>query len=249
MRTTLCLLLSATVCLADWQDENPYKDDYRRTEAWKMSPSLWTPAAAAYGTYWAKDGRVVLVIDDGQWAARGYTVSTVAAYNAQTVADCVASGGSWSNGACVYPPPPVPPETPDPAPRPVEYFNDLKDNSIWGGAISNGVYFVYPATASPYSRTNDTRLRSSASADANSKSKTLKELKNSAEYTTLINKLAGLDADYFALTNQLSTLDFSKPAWTNKLANILDRLAQCVDGNRDVSKKSVKLVKELAGNQ
>jgi hypothetical protein len=120
MRTTLCLLLSATACLAGWQDENPHKDDYRRTEAWKMSPSLWTPAAAVYGTYWAKDGRVVLVIDDGQWAARGFTASTVAAYNAQTIADCTASGGSWSNGACVYPPPPVVEPTPQQFPTGIE---------------------------------------------------------------------------------------------------------------------------------
>ena len=121
MKYLLTLFLAVNV-FAAWQDEVPQscKGDDIRTFAWLTSPGSWTPAAAAYGSYWAKDGRVVLVIDDGQWAARGYTASTVGAYNAQTIADCAASGGSWSNGACVYPPPPVVEPTPQPFPTGIE---------------------------------------------------------------------------------------------------------------------------------
>jgi hypothetical protein len=72
MRTTLCLLLSATVCLAGWQDENPHKDDYRRTLAWLGEPVAWSnvtitvtdqvpsdeQAQAVYGWYWFLAGKV-----------------------------------------------------------------------------------------------------------------------------------------------------------------------------------------------
>jgi hypothetical protein len=153
MKTTLCLFLSASVCFAGWQDENPHKDDYRRTEAWKMSPDQWTPAAAAYGSYWAKDGRVYLFIDDGQWAERGYTASTVAAYNAQTVADCVASGGSWSNGACVYPPPPVVEPTPQYSATgfegPVLVLNTTDGKGVGVVAEADGSLLTYTDHESP----------------------------------------------------------------------------------------------------
>jgi hypothetical protein len=72
MRTTLCLLLSATVCLAGWQDENPYKDDYRRTEAWLNEATVTSnvtvtvtnqvpadaQAQSTYGWYWFLAGKV-----------------------------------------------------------------------------------------------------------------------------------------------------------------------------------------------
>jgi hypothetical protein len=72
MRTTLCLLLSATVCLAGWQDENPHKDDYRRAAAWLNEPVATsnvtvtvtnqvpadTQAQAVYGWYWFIAGKV-----------------------------------------------------------------------------------------------------------------------------------------------------------------------------------------------
>jgi hypothetical protein len=72
MRITLCLLLSATVCLAGWQDENPHKDDYRRAAAW-LNEAVATSnvtvtitnqvpadaqAQAVYGWYWFIAGKV-----------------------------------------------------------------------------------------------------------------------------------------------------------------------------------------------
>ena len=122
------------------------------------------------------------------------------------------------------------------------------NGSVVGLAVTPSLDVIgYLDHASP--RTGWEQRRDAAIASNQTRMAALRTLKTSTEYTTLTNRLAGLDADYSVLTNQLSTLDFSKPAWTNKLANILDRLAQCVDGNRDVSKKAVKLVKELAGNQ
>jgi hypothetical protein len=155
----LLTLLLAVNGFAGWQDEVPqfYKEDNFKRYQWLTSPSLWTPAAAAYGTYWAKDGRVVLVIDDGQWAARGYTASTVGAYNAQTVADCAASGGTWSNGDCVYPPPLVPSTEPTPlAPSRVVvdelYLRDLATGSLYGKAFKSGSEITWQGTASPWSK-------------------------------------------------------------------------------------------------
>jgi hypothetical protein len=72
MKTTLCLLLSASVCLAGWQDENPHKDDYRRAAAWLNEPVATSnvtvtvtnqvpadaQAQSTYGWYWFLAGKV-----------------------------------------------------------------------------------------------------------------------------------------------------------------------------------------------
>jgi uncharacterized membrane protein len=239
MRITLCLLLSATVCLAGWQDENPHKDDYRRTEAWKMSPSLWTPAAAAYGSYWSKDGRVLLVIDDGQWSARGYTASTVEAYTAQTVADCVASGGAWSNGACVYPPPPVVEPTPQYSATgfegPVLVLNTTDGKGV--GVVADGldlVTYVDHASPRPDAATLAARV-AAAKAERQALRDVLKDIR--VETTNNI-------AD--CVTISASTTNTANAAQGQQIKKLADELA---DTNRQLNRLRKALLDYLRGTE
>jgi hypothetical protein len=239
MRTTLCLLLSATVCLAGWQDENPHKDDYRRTETWKMSPSLWTPAAAAYGSYWAKDGREYLFIDDGQWAERGYTASTVAAYNAQTVADCTASGGSWSNGACVYPPPPVVEPTPQVYPAgiesPVLVLQTADGKGI--GVVADGLDLVtYIDHTSPRP---DAATLAARVAAAKAERQALRDVLKDIRVETVTNI-----AD--CVTISASTTNTANAAQGTQIRKLADELA---DTNRQLNRLRKALLDYLRGTE
>jgi hypothetical protein len=118
-----------------------------------------TATIASAATVYFRTPTGIIQFDDAdasrlKWARdKGYQQGTPEQF---AIADCVASGGSWSNGACVYPPPPEPSTEPTPlAPSRVVvdelYLRDLDTGSLYGKAFKSGSEITWQGTASPWS--------------------------------------------------------------------------------------------------
>jgi uncharacterized membrane protein len=201
-----------------------------------------TATFASAATVYFRTPTGIIQFDDGdasrlKWARdKGYQQGTPEQF---AIADCVASGGSWSNGACVYPPPPVVEPTPQYSATgfegPVLVLNTTDGKGV--GVVADGldlVTYVDHASPRPDAATLAARV-AAAKAERQALRDVLKDIRT--ETTNNIADCASISA---------STTNTANAAQGQQIKKLADEVA---DTNRQLNRLRKALLDYLRGTE